>query len=74
MSSSYPYLKVGKPDVRPDAPSHTPGIKMGNSKGNYEKQRGHLPDGRRTAASSTGINPDKRDPIAPQLMPNLPPG
>ena len=32
MSTSYPYLKVGKPDVKPDAPSHTPGIKQGNSK------------------------------------------
>ena len=73
MSTSYPYLTVGKPDVKPDAPSHTAGIKQGNSKGNYEKQTGHLPDGRRTAESATGINPDKRDPIAPNLMPNLPP-
>ena len=73
MSSSYPYLTVGKPDVRPDAPSHTPGIKQGNAKGNYERQPGHLPDGRRTAESATGINPKLRNPIAPQVMPNLPP-
>lgn len=73
MSTSYPYLKVGKPDVRPDAPSHVPGIKQGNSKGRSEKQPGHLRDGRVTAERSTGINPDKRDPIAPELMPNLPP-
>jgi hypothetical protein len=74
MTPSYPYLKVGKPDVRPDAPSHTPGIKQGNSNGNYEKQEGHLPDGRVTAGRSTGVNPKRREPIAPQVMPNLPPG
>ena len=33
-------LKVGKPDVAPDAPAHTPGIKQGNATGNYEKQAG----------------------------------
>ena len=73
MSTSYPYLKVGKPDVRPDAPSHTPGIKMGNAKGNYEKQKGHLPDGRVTAERSTGVNPDSRNPVVSEVMPNLPP-
>jgi len=72
MSGSYPNIKVGKPDVRPDAPSHTPGIRMGNAKGNYEKQAGHLPDGKATAERSTGVNASKRDPIVPQ-MPNLPP-
>jgi hypothetical protein len=74
VSTSYPYLKVGKPDVKPDAPSHTPGIKMGNAEGNYKKQKGHLPDGSVTAERSTGVNPARRDPIAPQVMPNLPPG
>ena len=72
MSGSYPNIKVGKPDVRPDAPSHTTGIRMGNAKGNYEKQAGHLPDGKATAERSTGVNASKRDPIVPQ-MPNLPP-
>ena len=65
-------LRVGKPDVAPDAPSHTPGIKMGNARGNYEKQPGHRPDGRVTAERSTGINPRNEDPIDPR-MPNLPP-
>ena len=55
MTTSYPYLKVGKPDVSPDAPSHTAGIRMGNARGNYGKQRGYLPDGRVTAERSTGI-------------------
>jgi hypothetical protein len=56
----------------PGAPAHVKGIKMGNSPGNYEKQPGHLPDGRVTARRSTGINPDMEDPIDPR-MPNLPP-
>jgi hypothetical protein len=63
-------LKRGKPT---DAPTHVQGVKQGNSKGNYEKQEGHLPDGRSTARRSTGINAAAREPIDPR-MPNLPPG
>jgi hypothetical protein len=66
-------IKLGSKDVKTDAPAHTPGIKQGNSKGNYERQAGHLPDGRSTAERSTGINARKRDPIDPR-MPNLSPG
>jgi hypothetical protein len=65
-------LRVGKPDVTPDKPSHVKGIPAGNAEGNYEKQEGHLPDGRVTAAKSTGINAKLRNPIDPR-MPNLPP-
>jgi hypothetical protein len=65
-------IRVGKPDVSPDAPAHTPGIQQGNAKGNYEKQPGHLPDGRVTAERSTGVNAKARNPIDPR-MPNLPP-
>jgi hypothetical protein len=65
-------IRVGKPDVAPDAPAHTPGIRAGNSKGNYEKQKGHRPDGRSTAERSTGINSSNREPIDPR-MPNLSP-
>jgi hypothetical protein len=65
-------INVGKPDTTQDAPAHTPGINQGNSIGNYEKQRGHLPAGRRTAAASTGINPRAHGPID-ERMPNLPP-
>jgi hypothetical protein len=57
----------------PDLPAHTRGIKQGNATGNYERQAGHLPDGRSTAARSTGINAKAREPIDPR-MPNLPPG
>jgi hypothetical protein len=58
--------------VRPDLPSHTPGVRQGNSRGNYESQAGHEPDGRRTAESSTGVNAKARNPIDPR-MPSLPP-
>jgi hypothetical protein len=66
-------IRAGKPDTKPDAPSHTPGINQGNARGNYEKQQGHLPDGRSTAKRSTGVNPDAMEPIDPS-MPNLSPG
>jgi hypothetical protein len=66
------HIKVGKPDVSPDLPSHTPGVNQGNSKGNYEQQEGHLPDGRATAARSTGLDPDAHGPIDPR-MPNISP-
>jgi hypothetical protein len=66
-------VKAGKGDVSPDSPAHTPRVKQGNSKGNYEKQAGHNPDGRSTARRSTGINADAMEPIDPS-MPNLSPG
>jgi hypothetical protein len=65
-------IRVGPPDVSPDLPAHTPGINQGNQRGHYERQAGHLPDGRSTAARSTGINPSARDPIDSR-MPNLSP-
>lgn len=65
-------IKVGTPEVSPDKPSHTPGVSEGNSKGNYEKQPGHLPDGRSTARRSTGVRPKPHDPILP-TMPNISP-
>jgi hypothetical protein len=64
-------IRTGK-GPRPDLPAHTPGVKSGNSKGNYEKQEGHLPNGRSMARRSTGINPEAHDPID-SSMPNLPP-
>jgi hypothetical protein len=56
-----------------DLPAHTPGIKQGNSKGNYESQAGHNPNGTSTAQRSTGVNPKSQEPIDPS-MPNLSPG
>jgi hypothetical protein len=66
-------IVVGKPDVDITKPSHVSGTREGNERGSYEKQRqGHLPDGRSTAARSTGINPDAKNPIDPGA-PNLSP-
>jgi hypothetical protein len=64
---------LGKHGPKPDISAHTPGIKQGNSKGNYDKQSGHRPDGRSSARRSTGINAEAMDPIDPS-MPNLSPG
>jgi hypothetical protein len=58
--------------VRTDASAHQKGVNQGNSTGNYEKQAGHQPDGRSTAARSTGIDAKGREPIDPR-MPNLSP-
>jgi hypothetical protein len=66
-------IRVGKPDVKPDAPSHTRGVHQGNAAGSYEKQIGHHPDGTADARRSTGVSPKKHDAILP-IMPNLPPG
>jgi hypothetical protein len=66
-------MRLGKPQTKTDKPTHVAGTKQGNATGNYEKQPGHLPDGRSTARRSTGINADKREPIDPR-MPNLSPG
>lgn len=65
-------VRTGRAQADPAASAHTPGITSGNSKGNYERQAGHLPDGRRTAQASTGIDAGAREPIDPR-MPNLPP-
>jgi hypothetical protein len=66
------HLRTGKGDVAPDATAHKAGVFQGNAKGNYEKQTGHEPDGRSTAARSTGVGIKAREPIDPR-MPNLSP-
>ena len=66
-------MRLGRRQAKQHDPSHVKGIKSGNATGNYESQRGHEPDGRSTAARSTGINPKAREPIDPR-MPNLSPG
>lgn len=67
-----PNIILGKAEVAPDLPAHTPGINQGNAKGNYEKMKGHNPDGSSTALRSTGVNPKAQEPIDPS-MPNLSP-
>ena len=63
---------LGKREVTPDLPAHTPGVNQGNTKGNYDKMAGHKPDGTSTAVRSTGVNPGLEEPIDPS-MPNLSP-
>ena len=46
-------IRFGRPDVKPSMPAHTKGVGQGNQPGNYEKQPGHLSNGRSTAARST---------------------
>ena len=70
-------VRVGKPQVKPTAPSHTAGVKRGNARGNFEKNQGlkAVANGggaRATARRSTSINPEARNPNDPR-MPNLPP-
>jgi hypothetical protein len=71
MTMGLPFKNKQNPPT--DLPAHTPGIKQGNSTGNYDSQAGHQPDGRRTPEASTGINPKARGPIDPR-MPSLTPG
>jgi hypothetical protein len=68
-------LRVGRAQVRPDAPSHIKGIRMGNEPGSLAREAGfEQVDGlvKATAERATGINPQARNPIDPR-MPNLPP-
>ncbi len=66
-------VRVGKPDLRPDAPAHIAGVGQGNSP--HDDQPGiHKTElqATGTARRSTGINPEKRNPISAD-MPNLSP-
>ena len=63
-------IRVGKPDVKIDTPSHTKGVEQGNRGG---KQVGFRKDGTADARRSTGVSPKKHNPIL-SIMPNLPPG
>jgi hypothetical protein len=65
-------IRVGKPDVKHDTPTHVKGLTEGNS-GPNQRQPGHHEDGTMSARRSTGLNPKRHDPILP-IMPNLPPG
>jgi len=74
-------IRVGKPDTKPDAPAHTPGVSQGNEPGGIEEDPGLYlageygagrPGAKSTARKSTGINAEKRNPIDPN-SPNLPP-
>ena len=74
-------IRVGNPDTTPDVSAHTPGVSQGNEPGGIAadpglEETGEIGAGRPSmkswARKSTGINPDKRNPIDPN-SPNLPP-
>jgi hypothetical protein len=65
-------VRTGAKHTGADKPTHVKGIKQGNSRGNYESQTGHNPDGTSTAERSTGVGPRSSQPIDAS-MPNLSP-
>jgi hypothetical protein len=64
-------IRVGKPDVRIDYPSHVPLVVQGNSV--HKRKPGHNSDGTVDARRSTGVHASRHNPIL-KVMPNLPPG
>ncbi|WP_432138010.1 MULTISPECIES: hypothetical protein [unclassified Streptomyces] len=65
-------IRVGRPAVKPDTPTHVFGLHQGN-KGPYGHQAGHHKDGTADARRSTGIHWKKHNAIL-KAMPNIPPG
>ena len=65
-------IRVGRPLVMPDTPSHVEGISEGNSVGHLRDDPGYAGDGKWSSRRSTSINPGNRQPIDPR-MPVLPP-
>ena len=62
-------VRVGKPDTRPGAPSHTRGVREGNEGHGTRQERGIEVVGgvpRTTGRRSTGINARDREPIDPR--------
>lgn len=67
-------VNVGRADVKQTTPSHVRGVHEGNQPRRTGRMARLTRRGRiaATAARSTGINPDRRNPIDPR-MPNLSP-
>lgn len=65
-------IRVGKPQVKPDTPSHVKGINQGN-RGPYSHQPGHHEDGTADARRSTGIHWKRHNAIM-KIMPSISPG
>jgi hypothetical protein len=64
-------LVVGKPDVKPSAPSHTFGVREGNMRKSMIREPGIKRAGRFMASAtprrSTGINAAAHGPIDPRM-------
>jgi hypothetical protein len=67
-------IKVGKPDVKPTAPSHVRGVYQGNRHHPMLRKGENDSEDRAEGAArrSTGINPDEHEAIDPR-MPKLSP-
>lgn len=69
-------IHVGRPQVRPDAAAHSPGVREGNKRSSIVREPGVKVVGKfmaiATVRRSTGINASGRAPIDPR-MPNLTP-
>jgi hypothetical protein len=69
-------VRVGKPDVKPTAPSHVPGVFQGNRHHLLQRRKGILEEADNSAKGnarrSTGIRPSDHDAIDPR-MPKLSP-
>ncbi|MGW2958697.1 hypothetical protein ACWDGI_09430 [Streptomyces sp. NPDC001220] len=65
-------IRVGRPQAKPDTPTHVPGMHQGNE-GPHTTQTGHHPDGTADARRSTGIHWKRHDTLL-DVMPNIPPG
>ncbi|MEV6115317.1 hypothetical protein AB0L59_23100 [Streptomyces sp. NPDC052109] len=65
-------IRVGRPQAKPDTPSHVPGLHQGN-RGPYKHQTGHHKDGSSDARRSTGIHWKRHDALVKD-MPNISPG
>jgi hypothetical protein len=63
-------VRVGKPDTKPNAPSHTKGVREGNEGRGPRREDGHEVGAkgvlRATGRRSTGINAKDREPIDPR--------
>lgn len=64
-------IRVGKPYVRPDTPSHTPGTNKGEEWALQATEKGRV-GWTRQARSATAINPTLHDALD-HRMPHLPP-
>ncbi|MFI1767874.1 hypothetical protein ACH41H_38320 [Streptomyces sp. NPDC020800] len=65
-------IRVGRPQAKPDTPTHVRGLHQGN-RGPYEQQSGHHVDGTSDARRSTGIDSKRHDALIEE-MPNISPG
>jgi hypothetical protein len=69
-------IKVGRPDVTPEAPSHIAGVREGNRRAHLLPQPGFEGKGltaRANSRRSTGVNARAEEPIDPRMPRLFPP-